>query len=207
MRGGATQSGGALRLVGKAKHGSGRKRLFVGVRVPDHVQGELELAQDAIEAFFDGKPTPAENLHITLKFLGELDAHEADLAHRRLRRARLPEATARIDGYGSFSKRIAWARVEGLEELQRAVDIALEGMFEPERRFMSHLTIARIRHAPNPASLRAALAALVTNASWRVHEIELIESELSRAGARYRVIRSYPCRIRRGEERVLSSDA
>lgn len=189
------RTGGALQLAGK-------RRLFVGVRVPEHVREELEGAQDAIEAFYDGKATSGEGLHVTLKFLGEVDARGVERVQQRLRRARLPESTARILGFGSFSNRIAWARVGGLEEAQRRVDEALRGLFEPEKRFMGHLTIARMKRVANPAALRAALSAILPRASWRVHEIELIESRLGRSGARYSVIASYPCSSRK-EETVL----
>jgi hypothetical protein len=55
-------------------------RVFVAIDLPDHVRRELEALQSALPA---GRPVPAENLHLTLSFLGDQqelaveDAHEA----------------------------------------------------------------------------------------------------------------------------------
>lgn len=168
-----------------------KRRVFVGIQIPLHVVSIIDEIQECVEPYFDGRFTAPRNLHVTLKFLGEIDTRTLDAVRTILSRIDFEPATASIDRFGTFSDRILWAHVSGLEHLQAQVDEALAEIFAPENRFMSHLTIARITRVRNAPGLRACLKALSTNASWQVHHVDLIDSELAPHGSHYTLIGSY----------------
>lgn len=147
---------------------------------------------------------PAENLHLTLKFLGEQGDESlrgATLALEELAARRGP-FSIRLHGVGAFPgmdrPRILWVGVaEGALEvrsLQSAVETALEGRgFERESHpWHAHLTIGRVfdprrwRSDASPA-LREAMARAATTSfgTLDVARIALMRSDLSRSGARY----------------------
>ena len=172
--------------------GALKRRVFVGVRIPPHIGEELQGVQEAIAPFFEGRFTPVENLHVTLKFLGEIDEEMIGRVHESLEGAAFEHILARIGGFGSFSNRIIWAQITGIKHVQRTIDTALSDHFPKEHRFMSHATIARVKRCTNRAGLRAALKALHVPLTWQFTDVELIESHLSEDGARYETIASYP---------------
>jgi 2'-5' RNA ligase len=134
-------------------------RLFVGIDLPWEIRERL----DALEGNIPGaRWVPSENFHLTLRFIGEVDKHQAeeiDLALASLR-ARSFELT--LAGVGTFAKGgreiTLWAGVERspkLEHLQNKIETALQRIgLEPERRrFTPHVTLARL---DNPAQLKLA---------------------------------------------------
>lgn len=126
-------------------------RLFVGIDIPAAAVAPVRAIQKEWEGRFRGRLTRPENLHLTLKFLGERPAAEVPALQAALRTVPFAPFTGSLDELGVFSSRgpirILWLHVGGSEviALQRAVDAALAPWFAPEERFMSHLTIARIK--------------------------------------------------------------
>jgi 2'-5' RNA ligase len=149
---------------------------------------------------------PAQNLHLTLKFLGEVP--DADVpgvceAARFAAERSAPFGFA-LEGLGCFPPkgpaRIVWAGVkpdgEGLPRCQKAVEEETARVgFKPERRpFSPHLTIGRVRQVPNTRELRAA----VETTEWagpgqHVEELVVFESDLRPSGAVYRRVAG--CRL------------
>ncbi len=139
-----------------------------------------------------GRPVRRENLHITLVFLGSVDAP---------RRACVEAAAAAIRGqpFALELDRLSWwprprvvfaavsrppsALLELVGELKRACG---ECGFEPERRpYRAHLTLARkVSRGPPPMELEAQ--------AWDVRDFCLVESRTLSAGAEYSVLRSWP---------------
>jgi 2'-5' RNA ligase len=142
-----------------------------------------------------------EQLHLTLRFVGEVDRHlAADLADA-LARVRAPALSLRIKGVGSFDHRAAgglWAGVEPREPVA-ALAAKIERVcqhvgLEPERRaFHPHITLARwkgrrTRELANYLDRRRGLK----SEPWTADRFILFESRLSRHGAHYEEIASYP---------------
>src|SRR5678815_3545998 len=123
-------------------------RLFVAIRPPEHIR---DLLIDAMDDSPDFRWQNDEQLHLTLRFIGEVDRHMAADLTDALARIRAPRCTARIKGVGSFDHRNAgalWAGVEPKEPLA-ALATKVERVcqnigLEPERRaFHPHITLAR----------------------------------------------------------------
>ena len=173
-------------------------RLFVAVRPPEHIR---DLLIDAMDDSPDFRWQNDEQLHLTLRFVGEVDRHvAADLTHA-LGRIRAPRFTARIKAIGSFDHRNAgalWAGVEPKEPLA-ALAAKIERICQhiglaPERRaFHPHITLARWkgRRTREVGDFLDRRRGLVSE-PFEVDSFILFESRLSRHGAHYEEIASYP---------------
>lgn len=133
---------------------------------------------------------PAENRHVTLRFVGEADPDEV---HPRLLAAELPRATLR---YGPatelLGERVLVVPVAGADDLAAAVAAATVDLGErPRSGFVGHLTLARRRRGAPSASTDVG-APIVVDQS--VSEIALVESRLTPAGAVYDTIGRYDLR-------------
>jgi len=173
-------------------------RLFLAVPLPDRVREELA---DHLAAHpLPGRAVPPANWHLTLRFLGDTDAEEAERLAATLAAAAFPAAfEVRLGGFGAFPRparaRVAWlglvAGTEPLAELAAAVEAAVRraGLPAEHRPFSPHLTLARLR---DPQDVRAALAALPPfEAVVPVHEVVLHRSHLGAGPPRYEAVRRF----------------
>src|SRR3989338_347573 len=117
-------------------------RAFIAVDIPEKIKREIVKIQNSLPEF-KGKTTEPENLHLTLKFLGEVNQEALEKVKNKLKSIKFEQFETEIDSIGTFNARIVWLHMAGCEELQRKIDGSLKGLFLPEKRFMSHLTIAR----------------------------------------------------------------
>lgn len=160
------------------------QRLFVSVNVtsPEVVE-RIKALQRELGRFGDGiKLTEPENLHFTLKFIGEVDDRTADEVSRRLSEIRYRRFSVEIRGLGYFPGgshvRVVWVGAEGdgLRGLAEEVRARLRGIGEEE--FVAHLTIARVKWIKDPSSLISWIAA---NSGARFGTIEVSEFYLMKS--------------------------
>jgi 2'-5' RNA ligase len=150
-------------------------RLFVGLDLPWELRQRLS---DLCTALPGARWVPAENLHLTLRFVGEVapnQAEDIDLALAALRGRRL---TLEMSGVGTVNRAgrevALWAgiaRNPALEHLQAKIETALQraGMPPEKRRFTPHVTLARLDNV-----VEAKLAAyLQTNNLFRYGPVEI----------------------------------
>ncbi len=123
-------------------------RIFIAIEIPEKIKKEIIKIQNQLPKF-NGKKTEKENLHLTLKFLGEVDEKKLDQIRKILRKIKLNSFETEIKKIGMFSDRIIWLGMTNCNELQKEIDNKLSGLFEIEKRFMGHLTIARIKNLEN----------------------------------------------------------
>jgi 2'-5' RNA ligase len=185
-------------------------RLFVALDLPESFKAALlEAAADLRAAREDLRWTPADNIHLTLAFLGELDGKGAALAAEAARRT--AEATAPFElsfgGLVAFPRRgaarilaagmargsrecaAAAARLE--DELERVGAEAAYAFRERERRpFAAHATLARAGRLP--ARLSAQELDPAADASCRIGTLSVYESVLGRGGPCYRPLAAFP---------------
>lgn len=161
-------------------------RLFVAVWPPDEVVEELRALprKDQRGVRF----VPPENWHVTLRFLGDADPAAVSAA---LDATPLPTATARVSGgVDLLFERMLAVPVEGVADLAATVEGATGqlGSEPPRRRFVGHLTVARVkRGAPMPKALGA-----LVRAEWPITEVALVQSRLRSGGAQYETIGRWP---------------
>lgn len=173
-------------------------RLFVAIRPPETIR---DLLLDAMDESPDFRWQSDEQLHITLKFIGEVDAPVAEDIAAALSRVRSPQFDLRIGKLGSFDQRnggALWAGVEPKEPvaaLAAKIDRAcLRAGVEPERRaFHPHVTLARWsgKRSREVADYLDRTRGL-TSPPFAVGAFTLFESRLSRHGAHYEEVVTYP---------------
>jgi RNA 2',3'-cyclic 3'-phosphodiesterase len=182
-------------------------RVFVAVGLPDAVRREIASAVGPLR---NSRPPVAwvseENLHLTLKFLGEIDPARLPAVRDALDRVVSPFATFSLEseGAGAFpstrAPRILWAGFrEPLElagALQDNIEAALSeaGFPREPKAFHPHVTIGRVRGAVAPGWGDAFAASLAGRrfGDVPVAAVRLVESLLSPAGAHYRTIADFP---------------
>lgn len=169
-------------------------RTFISVDLPLNIKKEIKKIQDLLPDFI-GKKTEQENLHLTLKFLGEIDDAKVKEIKKRLESVKVKAFEAEIDNLGIFSEkfvRIVWIHLKGAEKLQIEVDEALEGIFNKEERFMGHITIARVKSIKNKADFLFKLKEIkIPEMNFQVNSFQFKKSELFPQGPRYEVLEGY----------------
>ena len=137
-----------------------------------------------------GRAVPAANLHLTLVFLGEVEAARIASLHRAAGKVGARAFNLTLDQVGSFARAgVAWAgcaRVpQPLLDLQSTLERELEaeGFASEARRFSPHLTLARRIAAAVPL-------APVTPVSWRATAFALVQSGGNRGG--YATLAQWP---------------
>jgi len=173
-------------------------RLFVAIRPPEAIRDRLvDAMDDSPELRWVGD----EQLHLTLRFIGEVERPLADDLALALSRIRSAPFELRVTGVGLFEQRSGgalWAGVQPKEPvaaLASKVERACVGAgLEPERRaFHPHITLARWKRRESAAA-QAFLErnrALVTD-PFKVDRVILYESHLSRHGPHYEAVAAYP---------------
>ncbi|MFO7496516.1 MAG: RNA 2',3'-cyclic phosphodiesterase [Desulfobacterales bacterium] len=184
----------------KARNGDAPIRAFIAVDLPASVSQALQAAQDQLKSHhFDIRWAKPENIHLTLKFLGDIPPADLACILPALGAAAAAVAPFAIAarGAGVFpgikAPRVVWAGLTGqlpaLFALQRSVAQALATAgFPPEvRPFKAHLTLGRFKGRVRPADLLAALQALGQWASptFRVDRVTIFQSDLRPGGAVY----------------------
>ena len=175
-------------------------RIFISIKLPTKGLMQIKDIQEALPAF-TGKKTELKNLHLTLKFLGEVPFDKLEEIKLRLRNIRFNKFEAEIKDLGFFDNRksdkfnrnaVIWLGITNCELLQKQIDEVLEGIYAKEIRFMGHLTIARVREMQNKNDFIENLKKIkVPNMFFIVNKFYLMESFLKKNGPEYRVIEEY----------------
>jgi 2'-5' RNA ligase len=135
-------------------------RLFVGIELPEAVRERLAGLSGGVPG---AKWVSPENMHLTLRFIGEVEYGLADDLDAALAKLQSPRFDLTLDGIGFFGKptaaRTLWAGVrkcEALMRLQAKVEIAVQrlGLPAEERKYSPHVTLARLRGVPAARLLR-----------------------------------------------------
>ena len=175
------------------------KRVFIAINLPDNIKKQLIKFQEKWSDF-PVRWVRAENLHLTLAFLGNLSDEEVGKICQDLKGVKLKQHPFLINlvkiSYGPQGKKIpglVWAegeRSDQLDFLREEVNNTLEGSigFSSERRdFLPHITMGRIRkwewRKIEPEERPDILENI--SFSFEVRSIEIMESELKRTGAEY----------------------
>lgn len=169
-------------------------RIFVAVDMPEFVKIEVVKIQRNLPEFI-GKFIEKENLHLTLKFLGEVDEESVEEIKKRLAGIKFNKLNLVVDNLGIFSTkfvRIVWLHIFGAEELQKKIDEALIDLFSKEVRFMSHLTIARVKSVKDRNKFLEAISGIkIPRLEFVCDSFELKKSVLKSNGPVYETLEKY----------------
>lgn len=173
-------------------------RLFVALALPDEIAASLFLIQAGVPG---ARWQTREQLHLTLRFIGEADGREAIAIDDALATIHAPPFRLELKGTGAFGGRnphAIWAGVrssEPLMHLQRKIESALQrvGMPADPRKFTPHVTLARLRGAPYGRVMDYLTDhALYASPAFDVGAFILYSSVLTSDGSVYRAEKAYP---------------
>jgi 2'-5' RNA ligase len=183
-------------------------RAFLALNLPvavvEEVRGlQSELREEARTAGMKVSWVPAPNMHVTLRFLGDVQEEVASAILDTLQKDLAGTGTLMLEvkGLGVFpdpaKPRVIWVGVVSAEDvvaaLAKKVDGALERLgFEPESRpFHAHLTLGRVKHGGGVQPMLDAHGDAAFG-QCSVHEVVLYKSVLQRSGAEYTALGRVP---------------
>ncbi|QCO02750.1 RNA 2',3'-cyclic phosphodiesterase [Azospirillum argentinense] len=173
-------------------------RLFVALDFPEDVRLRLAGLGGGVPG---ARWTDADNLHLTLRFIGEVPEDQAAEIDELLAQIAAPAFDLVLDGVGVYGSgrnaRVLWAGVErsdALSHLQSKVESALVrcGLPAEERKFSPHVTLARLKDAPKDRIGRFVEERGMFRAGpIRVEHFTLYRSHLGKGAAVYEALSEY----------------
>lgn len=173
-------------------------RLFVAIRPPEKIR---DLLVDAMDEGPGLRWVPDENLHLTLRFVGEVERPLANDLADALAMLRFEPFELRLSGIGKFEQKNGGALWAGLDPRERLAALAAKieracqsvGL-EPERRtFHPHITLARWKRGDaGPVEAFIRRNSDLSSEPFAVDSFTLFESKLSRHGAHYEAVAGFP---------------
>jgi len=182
-------------------------RAFVAVNLDQDLKDALAKVQERLKATrADVGWVRPESLHLTLKFLGQVEESRLGAVAEAIAAAATGYGSFRLvlGGVGAFPQpraaRVVWIGVqqgaEALVTLQARVEAGLEalGFAREERPFAAHLTLGRVRGPARREQLAVALTSIPAEPlrEMMLHRIDLMKSELGPGGARYTALQTFP---------------
>jgi 2'-5' RNA ligase len=180
-------------------------RLFVAIEIPEEIQNVLaSFIKELRAAAPHVKWVRAENLHVTLKFLGQTEDTKLAAIEIVLSGVRCADPVALgFQSLGFFPNekrpRVFWVGLRASPNLMTIaadIDHAVHqlGFLLEERPFTPHLTLARF----DPPGIHPKLASIIAENNSRefgcmiARQFHLIQSSLKSTGAEYTTLRSFP---------------
>jgi len=185
-------------------------RAFIAIALEPGLIAGLQKIQQELQAKLPGNPVrwvKPEQLHLTLRFLGNVPKDSMDNLAAALHRAAAGVAPLRLvlEGAGCYpnrdSPRVVWVGIRGDLDSLRGLQAQIEqeaqafGDHTDERVFQPHLTMGRVTAGAIPARKVGEVierAAVPKLGDWTVRQILLMQSELSSGGARYTTLAAVP---------------
>ncbi|MBW1981219.1 MAG: RNA 2',3'-cyclic phosphodiesterase [Deltaproteobacteria bacterium] len=182
-------------------------RTFIAIRIPEQTREAIAAVQQALRAHGARvRWVKPHSIHLTLKFLGNIQPEQVDDIAAAINQATSGEAvfTLRATTLGGFPNlrkpRVIWLGLQGeivpLLRLQARLEDELESIGFPreKRPFKPHLTIGRIRDRRSQQDLSQLVAAIPLTEfnPFDVQEIILYKSDLRPTGAIYTELRHIP---------------
>lgn len=182
-------------------------RTFIAVLLTDELKSRISTVQDQFKDLApEVKWVARENLHVTLKFLGDVDSGRIEAVCSAMASAveGVEAFSMGVSGVGAFPNprrpRTVWVGLdsgaESLAEVAQRVDSALAGLGFPkeDRKFTGHVTIGRVKDERRIGSLPEALLAAKSTefGAVDVAGITVMKSDLRREGPVYTVIKEIP---------------
>jgi len=172
-------------------------RLFVALALPDMIADGLAILQAGVPG---AHWQTRDQLHLTLRFIGEVDGRDATAVDDALSVIDAPKFSLALKGVGEFGGKTPhalWAGVRDKEQisfLQRKIETGLQraGLPAEPRKYVPHVTLARLRGSPRGRVMDFLTDhALFASTPFDVEAFILYSSVLTTDGSIYRAERAY----------------
>ncbi len=177
------------------------------MELPQEIRHSLKQTQDLLRTSMpDVRWTKSSNIHLTLKFLGDVEVSRTDAINKALAdiACRFPPFSMSFAGLGAFphsrNPRIVWVGLEygadELIEIARQIEGAMKKLGFPreKRPFRPHLTVGRVRRLEHPALMTESLEQCNVGklGEFTVQRVSLIKSQLDPGGSIYTTLFEAP---------------
>ena len=178
-------------------------RTFIAIELSDEVKDYLydlqnkfkkELKKDSVKISWVAK----KNIHLTLKFLGEVNDKKLEEIKEKLRKIYFKPFELNIEEIGFFPSeeylRILFVSLhpeEKVVKLQRMIDEELLDISSKDQEFHAHVTLGRIKSVRDRERLKNAVCISLEHIKFKVNEFVLMKSQLSRDGPKYFLLESF----------------
>ena len=177
-------------------------RLFIAIDIPETIRRDIGGMGRSLAR---SRSVPDDQLHLTLKFIGEVEGSRVLDIEEKLQEICRPPFSLCLKGVGVFPPRgvprILWAGVEphdNIVALRNTIERTLAEIDIPreKQKFTPHLTLARLKDCPL-RRLQELLAgnALLRTPDFPVDRFHLYSSRLTKSGAIHTILRTYPLQI------------
>lgn len=172
-------------------------RLFVATRPPRPIRERLLGLTTGVRG---ARWQDDEQLHLSLRFIGEVDRHVAEDVAAALGGVAHPGFVIALSGVGAFAKgsrpAALWAGVtphDALKSLHNKIDAALRriGIAPDRRAFLPHITLARLNRSSGPIDGFLAANAALASEPFAIEQFRLYESTLGGEGAIYTTVERF----------------
>ncbi|MFP3130103.1 MAG: RNA 2',3'-cyclic phosphodiesterase [Nitrososphaeria archaeon] len=175
-------------------------RAFVSINIENSelIKKIKDVAHEVRNEEYGINITKDENLHFTLKFLGEINENEKEEIIDNLSKISLKSFSIRLRGLGVFPDlnyiRIIWIGAESQELMQLAEEVDKNTIgIKSDEKFVPHLTIARVKSVRDKAGLRDRIIRFskIDLGSYAVDKFYLMESKLLPEGPIYEPLKVF----------------
>jgi len=167
-------------------------RLFIAFDIPESVKEQLVSIQEQIKTDAKINWVKQENMHLTLKFLGEVAEDKVDDVKKKLSSVKFKPFEVVVSEIGVFPSenyiRVIWVGLKDDESMQRlAKDVrGVLPEFKDDYEFKAHLTIARVKFVKDKKALVDELKSIkVKSEKFKVENFKLYKSTLTGSGPVY----------------------
>ena len=179
-------------------------RLFIAIELLDDIKECLSMIQNIMQEKILGKEdkiglVKKEQMHLTLKFLGEVQPNNIKEIKDALKEIKLAPFSVELGNIGVFPSenniRVVWVGLkpeDKIMELQKSIDVQLKSLFKKEKSFKAHLTLARVKHIKDKAAFISKLKNIkIDNKKISISSFKLIKSNLTPKGPVYEAIERF----------------
>ncbi|MBI5392166.1 RNA 2',3'-cyclic phosphodiesterase [Candidatus Woesearchaeota archaeon] len=175
-------------------------RCFLAIELPKEVKDELYSLQRKIGKLgLKIKLVEKKNLHLTLRFFGELSEKTIEELRKQLKAIHFPSFSLHLHSLGLFSDwngpRVAWVSVQPdgeLLRLQKLLDAETLSFSPLPQKFQAHLTLGRIKLLRNDLFQEQFEKLVFERKTFSVSSFTLYKSTLTHEGPAYTVLETYP---------------
>lgn len=173
-------------------------RLFIAVDLPRNIKDYLyELQRKIGSEYAKIKWVEKKNLHLTLKFLSEIDDEKVEDLKKKLGNIKFDKFSVKLTKFGIYPNEsrinVVWVGLEPeskIIDLQKKID--LETLNFGDIRLGAHITFGRIKFIKNKEKFKDKLFNIkVDNLEFDIDSFRLYKSVLSKDGPRYIVLKEY----------------
>lgn len=172
-------------------------RLFIAINLPKEVKDYLFDLEEEFRDFGKFNFVAKKNLHLTLKFLGNINENQLKEIKERLKKIKSKSFEVSLNKLGIYPNeefiRILWIDLnpkDKILELANNIDYELI-QFPNDHPFSDHITIARVKFMKDKEKFIKKLKLKVKQLSFKANSFELMKSDLSKDGSQYTVLEAY----------------